>query len=101
MIISDLTYLEAASDETSIVGGKHCSRPKKNKGGGKRGGGGNRGGGSGVNRSIIASQEANVTQTNVALGGDSVLGAGGPAIVALNFATSQPDQVLINNALND
>jgi hypothetical protein len=80
MIISDLTYLEAASDETSIVGGRRLRR---------------------VNRSIIASQEANVTQTNVALGGDSVLGAGGAAIVLGNFATSQPDQVLINNALND
>jgi len=80
MIISDLTYLEAASDETSIVGGRKFRR---------------------VNRSIIASQEANVTQTNVALGSDFVLGAGGPAIVTFNFATSQPDQVLINNALND
>jgi len=91
MIISDLTYLEAASDETSIVGGCHLKRNNRSSSGG----------GSGVNRSIIASQEANVTQTNVALGGDSVLGVGGAAIVLGNFATSQPDQVLINNALND
>ncbi len=77
MIISDLTYLEAASDETSIVGGRNRRR---------------------VNRSILASQQANISQTNTAIGGDSVVGAGGIAVTALNFATSQPDQILSNSA---
>jgi len=79
MIISDLTYLEAASEVTGIVGGKNRRR---------------------VNRSILARQQANISQTNTAIGGDSVVGVGGPAIVALNFATSQPDQIVSNSAAN-
>jgi len=76
MIISDLTYLEPASEVTDIVGGIF------------------------IRRSALARQSANVNQTNLANGGDSVVGVGGIAVVALNFATSQPDQVAVNNAGN-
>jgi len=87
MIISDLTYLEPASEVTGIVGGCRWHKMYSSGGGGYR---------TSINRSALANQEANVNQTNLALGGDTVIGDGGPAIVALNFATSQPDQVVIN-----